>query len=111
VEESAYPGTPVAAALSLFEGVGEVAGELDRITCPILLFSSRHDHVVPPTSGDVLQAGVRGPVERVWLERSFHVATLDYDADDIVHRTLAFLDPSRGPVAPASPSGSTPTAP
>ena len=38
------------------------------------------DHVVPPESGDLLAAQAAGPVERVWLERSFHVATLDYDA-------------------------------
>jgi carboxylesterase len=104
VVESAYPGTPLAPALSLFEGVATVAGELDRISCPILLFSSRSDHVVPPTSGDVLQAGVRGPLERIWLERSYHVATLDYDADDIARRTLAFVADTGG----ASPTGPVP---
>ena len=47
----------------------------------MLLLSSRKDHVVPSSSGDVLVAEVSGPVERVWLERSYHVATLDYDAE------------------------------
>ncbi len=89
--ESAYAGMPVSAALSLFEGVDAVAAELGEITCPVLLFSSRDDHVVPPTSGDVLAAGVPGPLERVWLERSYHVATLDYDAEEIAERTLAFV--------------------
>lgn len=90
-EESAYPGLPVAAALSLFEGVDIVATELGDVTCPVLLLSSRDDHVVPPTSGDVLEAGVKGPVERVWLERSYHVATLDHDAPEIEARAVGFL--------------------
>ncbi|MHB8681684.1 MAG: alpha/beta hydrolase [Acidimicrobiales bacterium] len=89
--ELAYPGTPVAAALSLFTGVDEVAAALADVECPILLLSSRQDHVVPSSSGDVLVAGVSGPVERVWLERSFHVATLDHDAPEIEARTVAFV--------------------
>jgi carboxylesterase len=91
VTEHAYPGLPVAAALSLFEGVDAVAAELGDVTCPVLLLSSREDHVVPSTSGEVLEAGVKGPVERVWLERSYHVATLDHDAPEIEARTVRFL--------------------
>ncbi len=89
--ELAYTSTPVAAALSLFEGIDEVAADLGRITCPVLLLSSRQDHVVPSSSGDVLVAGVAGPVERVWLEHSYHVATLDNDADVVLARTVAFV--------------------
>ncbi|HMK62377.1 MAG TPA: alpha/beta fold hydrolase [Acidimicrobiales bacterium] len=92
VTELAYSGSPVAAALSLFEGVDEVAASLGRIQCPVLLFSSRNDHVVPSSSGDLLAARVSGPVERVWLERSYHVATLDYDAGEIEARMVSFLD-------------------
>ncbi len=91
VTELAYEATPLAAALSLFEGVDAVAADLHRITCPVLLLSSRQDHVVPPSSGDLLVAGVAGPVERVWLERSYHVATLDHDADEIIARTVDFV--------------------
>ena len=32
----------------------------------------------------------RGPVERVTLERSYHVATMDYDKDLIIERSVAF---------------------
>jgi carboxylesterase len=91
VAELAYPGTPIAAALSLFEGIDATAADLGKITCPVLLLSSRHDHVVPSSSGDVLVAGVAGPIERVWLENSYHVATLDHDAGDITTRVLAFV--------------------
>jgi carboxylesterase len=89
--ELAYPGSPIAAALSLFDGIDAVAAGLGKITCPVLLLSSRNDHVVPSSSGDVLVAGVSGPIERVWLERSYHVATLDYDAELIESRALTFV--------------------
>jgi carboxylesterase len=46
--------------------------------------------VVEPGSGDLVAGTVSGPVERVWLERSYHVATLDYDQDEIESRALAF---------------------
>jgi carboxylesterase len=68
-----------------------VADHLGAVTAPILLFSSAEDHVVPPVSGDRLIEGVKGPIERVVLERSFHVATLDYDKDEIEARTVKFV--------------------
>ncbi len=92
VEEAAYPQTPLAAALSLFEGVGAVHLELGAIGCPALLLSSRQDHVVDPVSGDVLERSIGGSIERVYLERSFHVATLDWDAPLIEERVVGFAD-------------------
>jgi len=88
--EAAYAGTPLAAALSLFEGVDAVGSRLGDIRCPALLLSSRVDHVVPVESGDVFEASVAGPLERVYLERSFHVATLDWDAPLVERRVVAF---------------------
>ena len=88
--EAAYPESPLAAALSLFEGVDAVEPLLGEIHCPTLLMSSRVDHVVGIESGDVLEQRVAGPVERVYLERSYHVATLDWDAPVIEERVVAF---------------------
>jgi carboxylesterase len=68
-----------------------VAANLGSVTCPILLFSSTQDHVVPPVSGDRLVEGVKGPVQRIFLERSFHVATLDYDKEAIEAQTVQFV--------------------
>jgi carboxylesterase len=89
--ESAYAELPLRAAQSLFEGVAEVEAGLGSVTCPVLLFSSVNDHVVAPISSDRLAEAVSGPVERIVLERSFHVATLDYDKDEIEVRTVEFL--------------------
>ena len=89
--ESAYEATPIEPMLSMFEAVDEIAAGLGQIRCPVLLLSSRNDHVVPPESGDLLAERAGGPVERVWLERSFHVATLDFDAAELERRALAFV--------------------
>jgi carboxylesterase len=95
--EAAYAELPLRAVRSLFAGAQQVAAGLGAVACPVLLFSSRNDHVVDPVSGDRVAEGVAGPVERVMLERSFHVATLDFDKDEIESRTVAFV---RGVLAP-----------
>jgi carboxylesterase len=88
--ESAYPEVPLAAAQSLFGAAAEIEAGLESVTCPVLLFSSPQDHVVPPVNSDLLASRAKGPVERIVLERSFHVATLDYDKDEIEARTVEF---------------------
>ena len=96
VSELAYDATPLACAKSLFDGIGEVYDALGSIVAPSLLLSSREDHVVTADNGDDLVARVRGPIERVWLENSFHVATIDNDQPlvesltrDFIHKTVA----------------------
>jgi carboxylesterase len=88
--EAAYGGTPLAAVLSLFEGADEVEATLSDIHCPTLVLSSREDHVVESVSGDVVVDLVSGPVERIWLEDSYHVATLDNDAPLIEAKIVEF---------------------
>ena len=73
------------------EAVASLKERLPQITSPVLLFSSRVDHVVPPSTGDFLQATLTSPLEQVVLERSHHVATLDYDADEIARKTIDFM--------------------
>jgi carboxylesterase len=90
-EEVCYPGLPVAPMITMVEAVDELAPLVPGITCPALVFSSVEDHVVPPSAGAWLAAHLSGPVETVTLERSFHVATLDYDAELIETRSVAFL--------------------
>lgn len=90
VTESAYAGSPVAAAITLMKAQIELAPRLGEIRCPVLLLNSRQDHVVPPSNGDYFAEQVSGPVERVFLENSYHVATLDYDKDEVERRVVDF---------------------
>jgi len=89
--EAAYAGTPLAAVLSLFAGADDVEAKLADIHCPTLVLSSREDHVVESVSGGVIEERVSGPVERVWLENSYHVATLDNDAPLIEAAVVEFV--------------------
>jgi carboxylesterase len=90
-KEFSYPATPLRSAKSLFAGVEGVHKGLSLITAPILLLSSREDHVVTSDNGDELERSSGGAVERVWLEDSYHVATLDNDAGLIESLSLGFL--------------------
>ncbi len=89
--ESAYPETPLRPLLSMFAAADEIQSELNGITVPLLLFTSPQDHVVPPTDSDFLAGAVSGTVERVSCDRSYHVATIDYDSEMINERSLEFI--------------------
>ena len=102
VSELGYDRTPLAALLSTFEGADEVEAGLADIHCPVLLLTSREDHLIDAASGAAVEARAHGPVERVWLEDSYHVATLDNDAPEIESRVVAFAR-----AVLAGPSGAT----
>lgn len=90
--ESAYDATPVRPLLSLVnDGLAPLAAEYARMTMPLLLMNSPNDHVVEPAQAAFLADRYGGPVERVTLERSFHVATQDYDKGIINERTVGFV--------------------
>ncbi|HEY2332865.1 MAG TPA: alpha/beta fold hydrolase [Acidimicrobiales bacterium] len=91
VVEPAYDQTPLVPLRSLVGAVTDLQPELERIACPLLLLTSAEDHTVDPLNSDHLANQVVGPVDRVRLERSYHVAVLDYDKDVVVERTLDFL--------------------
>jgi carboxylesterase len=89
-QELAYDATPLAPLLSLCEAGDGLYAKLADIHCPVIVMNSPQDHVVPPVSSDILASRVSGPVERVTLERSYHVATLDFDKDEIEARAVDF---------------------
>jgi carboxylesterase len=91
-DEFGYAAVPIEAAASLMDGLEGVAVALGAITCPTLVLTSRQDHVVSTDNSELVVASASGPVEQVWLERSFHVATLDFDAELIESETCRFLD-------------------
>jgi carboxylesterase len=88
--EGAYEETPIEPLQSMFQALADLAPRLGDIRCPTLLFTSTQDHVVPPSSSDFYAERAGGPVERVRLERSYHVATMDYDKDEIEQRAVEF---------------------
>jgi carboxylesterase len=92
LKELAYARVPLKALAAARALQGVVKAELGRVAQPLLLYVSRQDHVVPPgnTSFIAERAGSTD-VEVVWLERSYHVATLDCERDRIFDGSLAFV--------------------
>ena len=90
--EASYNATPLACAASLFDGIDGVWSRLDTITAPTLVISSREDHVVTGDNSEDLARPVKGSVEHIGLENSYHVATLDNDAHLVEAHTVRFLD-------------------
>jgi carboxylesterase len=88
VTELAYSEVPVRALLSLGEAMADL--DLAAVRCPVLLMNSPQDHVVPATAAETIASSVSGPLERLVLEKSFHVATLDYDKDIIESAAVEF---------------------
>lgn len=89
--DSSYAGTPLAAARSfMIDGVEPISDRFGELTMPLRLLTSREDHVVPPDDSVHLAATYGGPVEHTWLDRSFHVATRDYDRELVVAESVAF---------------------
>ena len=72
------------------KGLAPLVERYPAMRSPLLLMTSPQDHVVPPAQSDFLAERYGGPVERVSLERSYHVATQDHDKDLVVERSVEF---------------------
>ncbi|MBW5424325.1 alpha/beta fold hydrolase [Streptomyces sp. BG9H] len=90
--EIGYDRVSLHAAYSLRIFFRLVDGELPQVTQPLLLLHSPRDHVVPPAdSARVLSRVSSRDVTEILLEQSYHVATLDHDADRIFEESYAFV--------------------
>jgi len=75
--EAGYTRMPISALLQM--AVGVAATDLAAVRAPLLLVTSVHDDVVDPAGAEVIAAAVAGPVSRLFLGHSGHVATLGPD--------------------------------
>jgi carboxylesterase len=91
VTELAYSRTPLKALHSLVRAWDDVVHDLPQVTQPLLLMRSAVDHVVPASSSALLLSRVSSKdVTEVILEDSYHVATLDHDAERIFELSAEF---------------------
>lgn len=98
-DEGAYPRTPVAAVHELRQLIRTTRKNLGALQTPVFVSRSVVDHVVSESGLDVLRRELVGMhpsgvprLQLMYLERSLHVATLDYDAAAIFEGSLAFFD-------------------
>ncbi|MFI8068663.1 alpha/beta hydrolase [Streptomyces sp. NPDC086033] len=90
--ELGYDKVPLHAAHSLRTFFRQVDGEMPQVTQPLLVLRSAQDHVVPAAdSARVLSRVSSTDVTEIVLEQSYHVATLDHDAERIFDESLAFI--------------------
>jgi carboxylesterase len=90
--EWGYDRLPLRALYSQTFLWADVRRNLDRVDQPLLVYRAIHDHVADPSSVRLIKAGVRsGDQTYIELDRSYHVATLDYDADNIFQGSVAFF--------------------
>lgn len=93
VSEMAYAWVPAKAGNSLVREFPRIRSQLAQVTCPIVVSYSRADHSVPPeNSKSILKALGSKDITELPLDRSYHVATLDYDQELLEERITAFAD-------------------
>jgi carboxylesterase len=91
-DEIAYDKIPLKAAHSMTRLWGAVKTDIGRVRQPLLLFRSSDDHVVEPSNARWILDNVSSTDTReIVLERSAHVATLDYDAGIIEQESIDFV--------------------
>jgi carboxylesterase len=90
--ELAYDRIPGRAAASLAGLWKNTRQRLGEVTQPVLVYRCAHDHVVGPASLRILRAAL--PETQLTVREignSYHVATLDNDADEIFAGSLEFV--------------------
>jgi carboxylesterase len=86
------PAFPVAALAQLFDLMDVVRADLPSVRAPTLVMHARHDHVVPMDDSLELTGSLGSEIiERLWLERSFHVVGLDVDSAEAVDAATKFV--------------------
>ena len=67
---------------------------LPRVSVPALIIASRQDHVVrEPANAQYIVANIASKNKEIlWLENSYHVATLDNDAELIFEQAANFIE-------------------
>lgn len=92
-DERAYGMVPAKAGYSVQREYPLIRRRLAAVDVPVLVVQAEQDHTVPSENAEAVVSHLgTDDVERVTLERSYHVATLDHDADLIAERVLAFID-------------------
>lgn len=92
VREAAYERTPLLALRSQMKLWEKVTDALPELRTPTVLVHSREDHVVPPEcSALFLERTGSVRVKEVLLDNSFHVATVDHDAELIENELVQFV--------------------
>ena len=90
--EICYDRLPTSATYSMLKMIKRARAELPLVRCPVLIMHGRNDHTVAPFNAQVIHDHVGSTDKQlVWMERSYHVITLDNDRDEVFERTYGFI--------------------
>lgn len=91
-DERAYGKVSAKAARSLIRELPRIRAQLADLTVPLLVAHAPQDHTVPARNSLAVPGLVGSDdVTELVLERSYHVATLDYDAELLEDEITAFV--------------------
>ncbi|MFC2949851.1 alpha/beta hydrolase [Virgibacillus sediminis] len=97
VHEITFDSTPLKSIQELQKLMDLTPGILPEITCPVLGIKSKEDHVVPPQNTDYILEHIASPdKQKVVLNNSYHVASMDHDKGKIVEGTHDFIQQTIG---------------
>ncbi len=92
MREIAYDRLPTSAVYSMFRYLQTVRLKLKDVTAPALIVHSRNDHTAHPDNAFLIFDSISSDDKRIeWLERSYHVITIDYDRDHVADLTANFI--------------------
>lgn len=91
-DERAYRMVPAKAGYSVQREYPRIRQRLAALDVPLLVLQAEQDNTVPARNAEaIVQHAGTEDVERVSLERSYHVATLDHDADLLIEEVRRFV--------------------
>jgi len=92
VKEIAYETVTRNATYELLQLIKNVKNNFNKITQPVLIFKSLKDHVIKLKSAEYTLNNIYSEkVEIIWLNNSYHVATLDNDSGLISEKSVQFI--------------------
>ena len=90
--EWSYNALPTKGILQLNKLLKDSRAKLPEIKAPFMIFHSKDDHVLPVYNTDIYLAEIGSEKkQRIELINSYHVATVDYDAEIIFENSLLML--------------------
>lgn len=90
--EIVYERVPSKATLQMLRFLNRAKAALPQVKAPILVMHGRNDHTVHPENARYILDNVGSTdKELLWLERSYHVITLDYEKEVVADRTFDFI--------------------
>ena len=91
MREIAYDRVPTKAAYSMLQFTRRARRALPSVTCPTLIIHARQDHTAHPDNAKIIYDELgTADKEIVWLERSYHVITVDVEREEVYEKALAF---------------------